>query len=61
MNPHVLNEELDQQIEKMLTRTNAQLAGSSSLLAIASELCHLPDPDFKRGLEADLLDEAAQA
>jgi len=58
MNPHVLNEELDQQIERMVTRTNAQLAGSSSLLAIASELCHLPDPDFKRGLQADLLDEA---
>jgi TonB family protein len=59
MNPHVPAEELDQQIEKMLSRTNAQAAGSSPLLAIASELRLLPDPDFKRRLQADLSDEAA--
>jgi TonB family protein len=59
MNPNVPAEEFDQQIEKIVSRTNAQPAGSSPLLAIAGDLHLLPDPDFKRRLLADLMDEAA--
>src|SRR5258708_2592995 len=60
MNPHVPAEKLNQQIEHLVSGGSV-LSGneSSSLLAIASELRLLPDPDFKQRLMADLIDEAA--
>lgn len=60
MNPHVPAEELNQQIEKLLTGRGVEPGSdSSSLLAIASDLRLLPDPDFRHRLMADLIDEAA--
>lgn len=60
MNPHVPAEELDEQIEKMISGTSVESGDESSpLLAMASVLRLLPDPDFKHRLGADLIDEAS--
>src|SRR5258708_35299826 len=57
MNPLIRAEELDKQIEKMILGKNVELGDESSpLLAVASELRLLPDSDFRRRLEADLID-----
>ena len=57
MNSHVAAEELDRQIEKMVAGEIAVAAEGSPLLAIASESQLLPDPDFRRCLLADLIDQ----
>jgi TonB family protein len=62
MNPHVSAEELDQQIEEMILGTSVELSDEASpLLATASELRLLPDPDFRRRLNAELMSEAMPA
>jgi TonB family protein len=59
MNPHVTAEELDQQIEKMILGPIVGLGDEAPpLLATARELSLLPDPDFRRLLGADLMNEA---
>ena len=48
MNSHVSAEELDRQIEKLVSgKVRRGGMEASSLLAIASELQLLPDPDFR--------------
>jgi periplasmic protein TonB len=57
-------DQLDDNIEGLLARADAEPAISDSalreLLAVASELRTLPDPDFKARLKADLIEQAAQ-
>jgi TonB family protein len=60
VNPHVAAEELDQQIERLGWGESVEpRSDASSLLAVASELRLLPDPDFRRRLVAGLMHEAA--
>lgn len=60
MNPDVRAEEFDHQIEKLFSgRTVESGSDCPSLLSLASDLRLLPDPDFKRRLMADLVEEAA--
>jgi hypothetical protein len=59
MNPYIPAEQLEHQIEKLASGTSAELSDSSPLLAIASELRFLPDPDFKSLLMAGLMEETA--
>jgi len=60
MSPRDPADELDPQIEKLVSGGSMEsVGGFPSLLAIANELRLVPDPDFKRHLRADLIDEAA--
>jgi protein TonB len=52
-------DELDQQIESLISGRGGDHDGdSNSLLAVATELRSIPDPDFKRRLMAELVGEA---
>jgi TonB family protein len=60
MNSNVAAEELDQQIERLVSGESVEPRRDvSSLLAVARELRLLPDPDFERRLQVELLDETA--
>jgi TonB family protein len=60
MNREVIADELDQQIEGVLSGKRTIGVGSDPLLALASELYMLPDPEFKTRLEQFLLEEDAE-
>ncbi|MGA3088247.1 MAG: energy transducer TonB [Terriglobales bacterium] len=58
MDSNSVADQLDDAIEKMVAGPSAPPAvdlRSGELLAIAAELCWLPDPVFRRALKADLL------
>src|SRR5262249_49767808 len=60
MNREVIADELDQQIEGVLSGKRTIGVGSGPLLALASELYMLPDPEFKTRLAQFLLEEDAE-
>ncbi len=58
MNRELLSEELDLQIEQLMSGSRQLVPQPNPLLEIAGELCLLPSEDFKHRLKADLFDHA---
>src|SRR6266446_4781045 len=60
MNRQSLADDFDQQLEALMTGKSVVRPEWDSLVAIAAELCTVPDPDFRNRLKADLMEEAVE-